>query len=645
MHTFIDNMYNNIYFSLFVLCLFVWASYGAGYLFNHCLLKIHFKRAVSEIIVHIALGFNLLALITLGLGSVNFLNSLSVWGLLFVFALGGCLNIASMVKAKAVFFRKNIAFCIILIGVALFTLGSALCMPYVWDELTYHIALPFRWINTDSLAVFRDNAFSGFPALPQLLFRLGCQNGGILFPRLLVWISYLLLFTAIYVYLKIYAGRFPVLFMTFMFIGSPLVVHMMRSTYVEVFIMLNMLAALLLIRETEKSWKSIFLCGLLSGGIVATKLTGIGVAAIVFIFLWSKYQKSFAAKRGALFMYFTLGGICIALPFYLRPWILTGNPFYPFLASWFGGSEAEVLAARCHYLMANSHFGLRSILGFFTVFILIAFDGRSFDGMILGWPFIAFIILGIWWLRNLLGEGKIFFKAKIYLPAAIVFYYTFWFMTSQQTRFLQPLLFLVLLAALHGIRLFNLQRQKNIVIILLLLWAGCFLFPPAKDCSIGSINWMAVRHFSMAWRGLRYFPEHTEDFLKAAVRDPGYIESMTAIADKTPLDSRVMLLYEHRGLYCPRPYVIGTPYWQEKYNTPLEASPELFYNSLVKNKIQYVLLGGSRRNPDELSGEYLKKKKELINQIKYLMRNKKLTIIWGGGEYLLFMVKQEGTPE
>ena len=129
------------------------------------------------------------------------------------------------------------------------------------------------------------------------------------------------------------------------------------------------------------------------------------------------------------------------------------------------------------------------------------------------------------------------------------------------------------------------------------------------------------------------------DFLKAAVRDPGYIESMTAIADKTPLDSRIMLLYERRGLYCPRPYVIGTPYWQEEYNTPLAPDPDSFYNSLMKNKIKYILLGGSRRNPDELSGEYLEKKKELISQIKSLVRNKKLSIVWGGGEYLLFMVK------
>jgi len=565
MQLFLNNMYHGVFFSLFVLCLFMMASYGAGYLFNRYILKIRFRQTFAGTIIDIALGFNLLALITLVMGSLKLLNPTSIWILSGLFASAGCLRIAPLAKAKLIFFRKNIIFSIILIGVALFTLGSALCVPYIWDELTYHIALPFRWIAAGSLEIFEDNAFSGFPALPQLLFRLGCQNGGILFPRLLVWATYLFLFTAIYIYLKPYANRFVVLFMTFMFIANPLVINMMRSTYVEVFIMFNLLAALLLIRETKSSWKTIFLCGILSGGIVAVKLTGIGVAAIVFIFLWSKYQKSFAGRRSSLFLYFTLGGICMALPFYLRPWLLTGNPFYPLLASWFGGSDAEILVSRYWFLVGNAHFGLRNIFGFFTVFILIAFDGRAFDGLTLGWTFIAFALLGIWWLRNLRDEGKLYWRTKIYLPAAILFYYVFWFMTSQQTRFLQPLLFLVLLAAIHGIRRFEIKKQKNTIIILMLIWAGCFLYPPVKGYSIGSYNWLAVRHFNIAWRGLRYFPKHTMEFLKHAVRDPGYIESMTALAGKTPQESKVMLLYERRGLYCPRPYVVGTPYWQVKY--------------------------------------------------------------------------------
>ena len=99
-----------------------------------------------------------------------------------------------------------------------------------------------------------------------------------------------------------------------------------------------------------------------------------------------------------------------------------------------------------------------------------------------------------------------------------------------------------------------------------------------------------------------------------------------------------MLLYERRGLYCPRPYVIATPYLQAKYNTPIPSSPDEFYNSLRKNKIEYILLGGTNRNPDILGGVYLENKEQLMSQINYLIRNKKINIIWGKGNYFLCRV-------
>ena len=127
-------------------------------------------------------------------------------------------------------------------------------------------------------------------------------------------------------------------------------------------------------------------------------------------------------------------------------------------------------------------------------------------------------------------------------------------------------------------------------------------------------------------------------FLKNAVRDPGYIETMNALADKTPSDSKVMLLFERRGLYCPRPYVIGTPYFQARYNTPPPSNSESLYNLLRANGINYVVLGGTNKNPDELDGEYLEKKELLMKQVSRLVRDKKLSIIFGCDDYFLCRV-------
>jgi hypothetical protein len=632
-------LYHGTFFSLFVLILFTLAAYGAGYLLNRYVLRLRWRRDFTGIIINIVLGMNILALLTLLFGVCGWLNQTSAWIILIVPAFAGIVaGYGAAAKAKVIFIRKNVFFTSMLLLIALFTLGSALCFPYIWDELTYHIALPFRWMNAGTLEVFTDSPFSGLPALPQLLFRLGCQNGGILFPRLLVWFSYMILLTAVYIYYKPLAGRFTVLTVTFLFIANPLVINMMRSTYVEIFIMLDMLAALLVLRETKKSWQSIFLCGLFAGGAVAVKLIGFGAAVVVFIFLYKKYRTETKFRFHHLILCFGLGGVLLALPFYLRPWLMTGNPFYPFLASWFGGSEAELLAAKYHYLAGDAHFGLRTIQGFFTVIILVAFAEKAFDGMILGWVFIAFLLLLMWWLRNLFRASPAYRNSKMYLPAAILFYYCFWFLTSQQTRFLMPLLFLVVLAALYGIRCFEDKWQKPVIGVLVLVWLCGFLYPPHKGLKIGSHSWFAVRHFELAWRNVGNLAENAEGFLKYATNDPGFIESMAALESKTPPESKVMLLYERRGLYCPRSYVIGTPYWQAGFNTPPPANPAAFYRNLRENRIDYLIIGGSRKNPDELGGLYLLQKEKIMAQVSYLVKHGKLRIIWGKGNFFLCQI-------
>ena len=515
MKVFGGNMYHGELFSLFVLLLFILAAYGTGYVFNRFVIRTKWRQDFAGIIIDIVLGLNILAFITLLFGVCCWLNSISCWLILTIPAVSGVIfGIRTLINAKYRFARQNIVFSIILIFISLFTLGSALCFPYAWDELTYHIALPFRWIDAGALKVFADSPFSGLPALPQLLFRLGCENGGVLFPRLLVWASYMLLFAAIYLYFNLFGRRRVILVFSFLFIANPLVVNMLRSTYVEVFMMLDMLAALLLIRNTEKSWKSVLLCGFLAGGAVAIKPTGLGVAAVIFIFLMQKYWDKSKLKPYNLILFFGIGGIVIALPFYLRPWFVTGNPFYPFLASWFGGSDADILTSQYHYLLGNAHFGLRTIQGFFMVPIMVAFAGKAFDGMILGWVFIVLLLLAVWWIRNLLFESAVARSSKLYLPVAIIFYYCFWFATSQQTRFLQPLLFLVLLAAIQAIREFDKKWQNGIIMVLLLVWLGGFFYPSNGIGRIGNASWQAVRHFVLSWRNAGEFPERTEDFFE-----------------------------------------------------------------------------------------------------------------------------------
>jgi hypothetical protein len=644
MNVFLGNMYQGLFLSFLTLLLFLLSAFGLGILINRYILRFEFRSLGTELIVVFALGLNLMALLTLIAGSSGVLNAQNSLVSMGIFAVPGCfLLVRRILQDKLRFIRGNSIFLLILLFVAVFTLGSALCFPYAWDEMSYHIAVPLRWLNAGFPAVFQDNPYSGFPLLPQFMFYLGIHNGGILFPRLLSWFLYILLLVAVYLYFRsLTLNRYHLsLFVTLMFVFNPLVISMMRATYVEVFIMFNMLAALLLIKKEMISAKLIFLCGLLAGSIVAVKLTGVGIAAIIFIFLWAASRKRGSKKKTILFFYFALGGICMALPFYLRSWLLVDNPFYPFLASWFGGTEADILVAKYHYLMGSSHFGLKSVLGFFTVFILIAFDEKSFDGLTLGWGFIVFLVLTVYWWRSLFCAPKKIWLGKVHLPVAIIFYYIFWFMTSQQTRFLQPLLFLILICVFYALAEFKFRTNRNIIMVIIAVCVMNLLFPAVNNHTLGSSKWMAFRHFFLSWKSFNEFPDKSFEFLKYASRDPGYFEAMQALVLKTPVDSKITFLYERRGLYCPRSFVIATPYFQPLYNTPVAPSASEFYHSLLDNNMEYILLGGSNRNPDELGGKYLEGKERIMEQISSLISKGKLRVLWGSGDYFLCQVLAE----
>jgi hypothetical protein len=623
-------MNSGIFLSFVALALIVLAAYSTGWLFSTFVLRLKWRHFFFEIIAEFVLGLDILALLTLWLGTSGILSAPFIWSILIILTLpANIFKIVSLYKKKMLFFKKNKTFSIILILLAIYTLGSALCYPYAWDELTYHLALPYRWIAEGGLQVFKDNPYSGFPAMPQILFRLGTEIGGILFPRMLVWYSYLVFFVAVYLIFKLHTTRVGKVVFTFVFITSPLLVTMMRETYVEPFIMLNFMAAILAVKGTGhqvlQERRLIILCGIFAGAAAAVKLTGGGVAVLIFLLLLFRQEKLDFKKILELIILFGVGGVVAALPFYLRPLLFTGNPVYPFMADWFGSSEAALQVSKFHHDMGNTHFGIKSITGFITGPVLVAFYGRLFDGIVLGWIFPVMFIFGtLWFLKMFRSESG--GTRSLWLPTGFIFYYVFWFFSSQQTRFMIPLLVLAGLMGIRGISVLNQKYYKYVWLGLLIIW-GCSLYLPE------------VRHFYTAWRCVWAQPQNPVGFVGRASRDKGYMEAMTALSEKTPLDSKVMLLFERRGLYVPRKYVIGTPFFQEQFFTPMPDNFSEIYKVLLKNNIDYILQGASIRNPDHL-GEYNQKNLEFARMLARLIGESKLSLVWFGEGYGLFKVNK-----
>jgi hypothetical protein len=164
--------------------LFWLAAFGLGKIFCvYCKLKWRYTPMMA--LVYIIIGLDLLALISLLAGALHLLFPWTIWTILGLAAVPALFSISKIIGTTKKIIKCNRIFTFSLSLLFLFTLGSSLCYPYCWDELTYHIALPARWIMTGGVDVFLDNPYSAFPSLPQLVFRLAMECGGIKLPRML----------------------------------------------------------------------------------------------------------------------------------------------------------------------------------------------------------------------------------------------------------------------------------------------------------------------------------------------------------------------------------------------------------------------------------------------------------------------------
>lgn len=611
--------------------LFCLAAYSAGWTVSDRILKIRWRHPVPEFLVNLALGMDVLALLTLAAGTLKVLSPAVIWTGLIVLSIP-CIIIHAkkVIGLMSAYARRNRLFTLIMCLLIIYTAGSALCFPYCWDELTYHISLPLRWIQVGGVPVFMDNPYSAFPSLPQLLFRLTIEIGGIKTPRFLCLAAYMIFFFSVYWIIRSYGSRVKVMLCFVVFILSPIFVTMMREAYVEPFILMNLAAAVLVLKGSaviriERNANVFLLCGILAAGAAAVKLTGLGIAAIIFILSVTYPVTDLKSRIKYVLIPWCLGAAIFVLPFYLRPFCYTGNPFYPFLAGVFSTAPETLAVSKFHYAMGYSHFGVMDAGGFFISPALLCWFGKLFDGIVLGWQFLIFCALAGWYMIKSWRNGRALRNCGFII--AVLFFYVFWFFTSQQSRFVLPLYFLVMLAGTY--EFCRLSHKWTLAAFVMLL----------VSCAAVSLDWNDIRHYYISWRWVFGDSRGTQKYLEIGTRDKGYVRAMAAIAEKTPQDSKVMLVFERRGLYMARPYVIATPFYQEKYFTPLPKDSKEIMNIWEKEKIDYVLVGASGVNPDHLE-EYNDIYMQLGELLARLKAANKLEDVWFDDCYGLYKVKR-----
>jgi hypothetical protein len=212
------------------------------------------------------------------------------------------------------------------------TLLVALAPPIKFDSLTYHLVQPNAYLNDGRVSYLPWIVMTGMPQNSEMLYTWAIALGGNSAATTLAWCFGVLTLVGLAGYLyqcldgpSAWAGIACLLagFTTAMVMGWG---------YVDWLVMLMGLGALVTLDGWRRTGESrlLVLAGVFTGLAIGAKYTS-GVLALTgsVALLWHVW------KRRALlipaFLRFGLAALLVSLPWFLKNWITTGNPLYPFL--------------------------------------------------------------------------------------------------------------------------------------------------------------------------------------------------------------------------------------------------------------------------------------------------------------------------
>jgi hypothetical protein len=126
-------------------------------------------------------------------------------------------------------------------------------------------------------------------------------------------------------------------------VSSGLWLWLAPSLYVDVAFAMFLLGAIIAahaaaLGETAAIPRFWLLAGILAGAAAAVKYSGLPAAAIVFGAAWWWSRRRWGENVGRSWVQvlvpFVAGAGVVAAPWYLRTWLATGDPIYPFLTAW-----------------------------------------------------------------------------------------------------------------------------------------------------------------------------------------------------------------------------------------------------------------------------------------------------------------------
>ncbi len=513
-----------------------------------CKSSIKFNSLAEGIIFFIGLGFGLLSYAVFVLGLFQCLYPEAIYLLTAALATlsvlgwmrgGYCWNRTPNVKKTSSIWDKGATAALIVCLSSGFLL--VLTPAIGKDALIYHLAVPKLFLKHHGLYFIPGNIFSHYPLGGEMLYVVGLVLRGEVFAKEVHFIMALCVLLGMWQFMRHHISEalfIPLALLIFYTIPSVFVIS--HSAYndltVSFYTLLAVYAFVNWFARRDSVW--LMLCGVFSGLAMSTKYTALFLPFLGCLgVLWACRHHKLSLQRALrlLLAYFACTFI-VGSPFYIKNWIMTGNPFYPFMYGIFGGKGLDPEQARLYDLFIGSLGMGRGLWDFlllpWNVSVNARMNSPQFDG-ILGPVFILILPFAF-------GMRKIAIEAKIVLIYCLLAF-MFWASSAQQIRYLIPIF--PFLAMITAYVLSYYRPRRGVFAVLAVLITG----------SLAVNGYHVVKDFvEIRPVNVVIGEEDRDTFLSRMI--PSYT-MFQYVNTHLPEDSKVFLIYmKNRGYLCDLPY-------------------------------------------------------------------------------------------
>jgi hypothetical protein len=342
--------------------------------------------------------------------------------------------------------------CLLVTLAAFVTACLSAALPAVWwDPIAYHLPLVASALANATMRFDPGMVQSGFPQLAEAAATPAyvlAGSAGAAFATLGCGVVCALQ-AAVIARSCAPGGRSVGLPAAMLVVSSGLWLWLAPSLYVDVPFAMFLLGAIIAAHEaaladTAVRPRFLLLAGILAGAAAAVKYSGLPAAVTVLGAAWWWSRARWGEHSGRSWVQalvaFAAGACVVAAPWYLRTWLATGDPVYPFATAWLGSADPAHDFAR-RYADMTRHWcgGGTSLADLAALPYRLLFAPRMFcgdPGVALQVATIAagVAVIACAWARRIVAWA-----------AALV---GLWFFESQQWRFaLAPVVSLASLAA------------------------------------------------------------------------------------------------------------------------------------------------------------------------------------------------------